>query len=58
VKKFLKSKTFWVNLIALGALVIQIEYGYIVSLEIQAMALVGINLVLRKLTNEGIELKL
>lgn len=58
MKKFLKSKTFWVNVIALGALVAQIEYGYVISPEVQLMALGVVNIILRKLTNEGLELKL
>jgi len=55
VKKFWKSKTFWANLIALAALALQIEYGFVASPELQAMALVIVNLVLRKYTNEGLE---
>lgn len=54
MKKFWRSKTFWVNLIALGAIVIQIEYGYVVSLELQVIALGIVNLILRKYTNEGL----
>ena len=55
MKKFWKSKTFWANLIALAALALQIEYGFVVSIELQAIALGIVNLALRKYTNEGLE---
>lgn len=55
MKKFWKSKTFWANLIALAALAIQIEYGFIASIELQAVALGIVNLILRKYTSEGLE---
>ena len=52
MKKFWKSKTFWTNAIALVALAIQIEYGFAISIELQAMGLVIINLILRTYTKE------
>jgi len=55
MKKFWKSKTFWANLIALAALALQIEYGFVASPELQVIALSIINLILRKYTNEGLE---
>jgi len=55
MKTFWKSKTFWANLIALVALVLQIEYGFVASIESQAIALGIINLILRAFTNEGLE---
>lgn len=58
MKKILHSKTFWINAIALGAMAIQIETGYIIEPGLQLMVLGIINLIVRKLTNEGIELKL
>lgn len=54
MKKFWKSKTFWANLIALVAIAIQIEHEFIVSIELQAVALGIVNLILRKYTNEGL----
>jgi len=54
MKKFWKSKTFWANLIALVALALQIEYGFVASIELQAVALGFANLILRKYTNEGL----
>lgn len=55
MKKIWKSKTFWVNLISLVALAVQIKYGYVVSLELQVVALGIVNLILRAITKEGIE---
>jgi len=55
MKKFWKSKTFWMNIIALVALALQIEYGFVASIELQAVALGIVNLMLRKYTNEGLE---
>ena len=55
MKKWIRSKTLWVNLIAIVAIIIQAEYGFVVSPEIELMVLGAVNLVLRKLTNEGLE---
>ena len=55
MKFWWKSKTFWANLIALVALALQIEYGFVASIELQAVALGIVNLMLRKYTNEGLE---
>jgi len=53
-KKFWASKTFWTNLMALGALVVQGKTGYIMDPEEQ-MALLGVaNLALRFITKEPI----
>lgn len=56
IKKFWRSKTLWVNMIALVAMVVQAKYGFIIALEEQAAILVIANLVLRALTKEGLEL--
>lgn len=48
------SKTLWVNVLALVALVVQGFTGYVLPLEYQAMALTGINAVLRLVTKEEI----
>lgn len=55
--KFYKSKTFWANVIALGALIYQLETGYIIKPEIQLAILGFINLLLRAITKEPIEWK-
>lgn len=51
-KPFYLSKTLWVNVIALVAIIVQGYYGFVISPEIQGLALVIINIVLRKLTKE------
>lgn len=53
-KPFYYSKTLWINIIALIALILQLQYGYIIGLEVQATILVLINLILRAITNENI----
>ena len=55
MKKIWKSKTFWVNLIAIGAIIAQVEYGYIINLEAQLLILSVVNLIMRGITNEGLE---
>jgi len=52
--KVVRSKTLWVNLIALGALIAQLEFGFVVAPEEQASAIVVINLLLRVITKEGL----
>lgn len=53
-KKFWASKTFWVNVLAVAAIGIQSRYGFVVGPELQALALAGVNLVLRKITDQPI----
>ena len=53
-EKVIRSKTLWVNLIALVALVTQLEYGFVVAPGEQASAIVVINLILRIITKEGL----
>ena len=48
------SKTVWFNVIALIALILQSQYGYIITVEEQAAVLVVANLVLRGVTGEGL----
>lgn len=52
--KVVRSKTLWVNLMALIALIAQLEYGFVIAPGEQASAIVVINLVLRVITNEGL----
>ena len=49
-KPFYYSKTFWINAIAVSALIAQAKYGFIVSPEEQAGVIVVINLILRAVT--------
>ena len=54
-KKFWLSKTFWVNMIALWAMVCQAVIGYeLFDLEAQAGILAAINIILRMITNQTI----
>ena len=55
MKKWIRSKTLWINLIAIAAIILQAEYGFVVSPEIELGVLGIINLVLRAITNEGLE---
>lgn len=53
-KVWWKSKTFWVNVIAVGAIVAQSQFGYVLLPEGQVAILALINLILRKVTKEEI----
>lgn len=54
-KKWWKSKTLWVNALALIAGGVQAGTGFVVSMELQAAALALANLVLRAVTNAPLE---
>ena len=54
MKSIFKSKTFWTNILAVGAMVIQGVTGFAVSPEIQATALAVINIILRSVTKEAV----
>lgn len=53
-KDWYKSKVFWVNALALIALVIQSQSGFVVSPEEQMSIIVVINMGLRAVTGEGL----
>lgn len=53
-KAWYLSKTFWVNMIAIVALIAQGQFGYVISVEAQASILAVINVVLRCVTKEEI----
>jgi len=55
-KKWYTSKTVWINLIALSALVVQTQTGFIMTPEIQAMALTLVNLAVRAVTKQELTL--
>lgn len=50
-----KSKTLWVNLIAIIVLIVQNQLGYAISPELQGVILGAINIVLRAITNEPLD---
>lgn len=56
-KKFWLSKTFWVNLLAIIALIIQSQTSFIVTPETQLSILAVLNVVLRLITKAEIDWK-
>ena len=56
-KKVWESKTFWVNVIAILALLAQTQVGFIIDPEAQAALLAVANLVLRAVTKTPISWK-
>lgn len=55
MKRFYRSKTFWVNLLAGIALIAEGAFGEeVLPLEVQMAALAVVNLVLRKVTREPV----
>jgi hypothetical protein len=52
MKPFYLSKTFWVNVIALCALLLQGMFGWVLEPQHQAAILALVNLVLRAITRE------
>lgn len=53
-KKWYLSKTVWVNVIAVGGIILQTQTGFIMTPELQALTLSLINLWLRAVTKEEI----
>jgi hypothetical protein len=51
----LTSKTLWVNLLAVAALLLQYRYGFVLGPEDQLVILAVVNLFLRSITNSPIE---
>jgi len=49
------SKTFWVNIIAIIAIIVQQQFGYLINADVQIYLLSAINLVLRTVTKEKLE---
>jgi uncharacterized membrane protein len=57
-KSLWKSKTLWVNVVAMVAMIVQAVTGKdIVNIEIQAGILAFVNVILRLVTKEPIEWK-
>lgn len=54
MKEWWRSKTIWINLIALAAALIQMRTGLIISGEVQGVILTALNLWLRFHTDEAI----
>jgi hypothetical protein len=51
IKSVLKSRTLWVNLIALTAILLQDNYGVKISPEAQLKLLIVLNIILRLVTD-------
>jgi hypothetical protein len=56
IKEWWKSKTLWVNVIALIAMIVQANYGFIIAPEEQIAVITIVNLILRAITKTGLEL--
>ena len=56
MKRFYRSKTFWINVIAATILIAEGVSGreVVIPLEVQAAILAVVNLVLRKVTKEPV----
>ena len=54
MKNWYKSRTLWVNLIAIANIILRAELGLTLSPEAEVAILVGINFVLRYITKEEI----
>lgn len=55
MKSPLRSKTLWANIIAIGAIFAQGQFGYVLAAEDQAVALGAVNLILRLITRDAID---
>lgn len=53
-KSIFRSKTFWVNTIALVAFIVQQKWGFVVDETIQVQILTVINVGLRMITHERV----
>ena len=51
-KRAWRSRTIWVNIIAVVALVAQMEFGFVIDAEEQVALLAVLNLFLRAITKE------
>ena len=53
-KKWYQSKTFWTNLVMAGAVALQTKYGFMIGPEMQSLIIIGVNMVLRKVTKDPV----
>lgn len=56
VKVWWKSKTLWVNIVAIAAMIAQSNYGFIIAPEEQIAIIAVVNLIMRAITKSGLEL--
>ena len=57
MKDWYKSRTLWVNVIAIANIILRAELGLTLTPEAEVAILVGINFVLRYITKEEITFK-
>lgn len=57
IKSVFRSKTIWINIIALIALIIEKQYGFGMSADLQMELLTIVNIILRLITHEKISWK-
>ena len=55
MKDWWKSKTLWINTIAIASIIIRAELGWTITPEHEVLALGIVNLVLRLITKEQLE---
>ena len=55
MKKWYLSKTLWINGIAVAAMIIQAQYGFVINPEEQLAILAVVNLIIRAITKEELE---
>ncbi len=53
-KRWFHSRTLWVNVLLVVALIVEAKFGEVLTPEMQLSILGGVNLVLRILTNQGL----
>lgn len=53
-KQWYTSKTLWVNVVAIIALIAQGQFGFVIDPAMQAGVLVTLNLLLRAITKEDL----
>lgn len=56
-KKWYTSKTLWLNVLGIVAIVLQTQIGFVLSAELQTSVLAILNVVLRIVTKEPIHWK-
>ncbi len=57
MKVWWRSKTLWLNFIALVSALVQSQYGFVLDPTLQGAFLAGVNLVLRGITKEAVGLQ-
>lgn len=56
-KSLFHSKIFWVNIIALVCLFLQLKFGWVIDESAQMQILAVVNIILRYFTKEGVYIR-